>query len=103
MFIIAFMFYNLFFLGGNWAYVQRYTSVSTPRNARKVGWLFGILYLVSPILWMLPPMIYRVYNPGLEGLEARECLSADVQGGDALGSAGPLMLGGMILRHGQFA
>lgn len=54
VFIIAFMFYNLFFLGGNWAYVQRYTSVSTPRNARKVGWLFGILYLVSPILWMLP-------------------------------------------------
>lgn len=70
VFIIAFMFYNLFFLGGNWAYVQRYTSVSTSRNARKVGWLFGILYLVSPILWMLPPMIYRVYNPGLEGLEA---------------------------------
>ena len=70
VFIIAFMFYNLFFLGGNWAYVQRYTSVSTPQNARKVGWLFGVLYLVSPILWMLPPMIYRVYNPGLEGLEA---------------------------------
>lgn len=95
VFIIAFLFYNLFFLGGNWAYVQRYTSVSTPQNARKVGWLFGCLYLISPILWMLPPMIYRVYNPGLQGLEAENayllmCREAMPQG--LLG----LMLGGMI-------
>ena len=95
MFIIAFMFYNLFFLGGNWAYVQRYTSVSTPRNARKVGWLFGILYLVSPILWMLPPMIYRVYNPGLEGLEAENAYLLMCKEAMPSGLLG-LMLGGMI-------
>ena len=34
-FIIAFGFYNLFFLAGNWAYVQRYTSVATPKDAQK--------------------------------------------------------------------
>lgn len=95
VFIIAFMFYNLFFLGGNWAYVQRYTSVSTPRNARKVGWLFGILYLVSPILWMLPPMIYRVYNPGLEGLEAENAYLLMCKEAMPSGLLG-LMLGGMI-------
>ena len=69
VFIVAFMLYNLFFLGGNWAYVQRYTSVRTPRDAKKVGVLFGVLYTFSPILWMLPPMIYRVFEPGLSGLE----------------------------------
>lgn len=95
VFIIAFMFYNLFFLGGNWVYVQRYTSVSTPRNARKVGWLFGVLYLVSPILWMLPPMIYRVYNPGLEGLEAENAYLLMCKEAMPSGLLG-LMLGGMI-------
>ncbi len=95
-FLVAFCIYNLFFLGGNWSYVQRYTSVSTPGEARKVGLLFGGLYLISPILWMLPPMIYRVYNSGgLDGL-ANEgayllmCKEALPQG--LLG----LMLGGMI-------
>ncbi|MCG6190482.1 sodium:solute symporter family protein [Maribellus maritimus] len=66
-FIIAFGLYNLFFISGNWAYVQRYTSVSTKKDAKKVGYLFGSLYLISPVIWMLPPMIYRVLNPGLTG------------------------------------
>ncbi|MDE6125659.1 MAG: sodium transporter, partial [Muribaculaceae bacterium] len=50
-FLLAFCVYNSFFLGGNWAYVQRYTSVGTPGDSRKVGWLFGCLYLVSALLW----------------------------------------------------
>lgn len=66
-FIIAFGLYNLFFISGNWAYVQRYTSVPTKKDAKKVGYLFGSLYLISPIIWMLPPMIFRVFSPGLEG------------------------------------
>lgn len=67
-FLLAFMFYNTIFIGGNWAYVQRYTSVSSPENARKAAWLFGSLYLVSPVLWMLPPMIYKVLQPDLVDL-----------------------------------
>ena len=43
-----------------------------PKEARKVGLLFGSLYLVAPIIWMLPPMIYRVVNPDLSGTEAEE-------------------------------
>lgn len=66
-FIIAFALYNLFFISGNWAYVQRYTSVPTKKDAKKVGFIFGSLYLISPIIWMLPPMIYKVLNPGLTG------------------------------------
>ncbi len=94
-FMFAFCLYNSIFIGGNWSYVQRYTSVKTDKDAKKVGWLFGALYLISPILWMLPPMIYRIYNPGLVGFEnenayllmCREALPPGLLG---------LMLGGMI-------
>jgi SSS family transporter len=95
LFIVAFAIYNMFFLGGNWSYIQRYTSVRSKKDARKVGLLFGTLYLIAPILWMLPPMIYRTINPELAGL-ANEgaylmmCKMALPQG--LLG----LMLGGMI-------
>lgn len=94
-FIFAFCIYNTVFLGGNWSYVQRYTSVKDEKSAKKVGWLFGALYLVSPILWMLPPMLYRILNPGLVGLEnenayllmCKEVLPSGFMG---------LMLGGMV-------
>ncbi len=68
-FMIAFLIYNAIFLGGNWAYVQRFTSVRDRQAARKTGIMFGLLYTISPVLWMLPPMIYGVVNPGLKGLE----------------------------------
>jgi len=67
IFVIGMILYNSVYIGGNWAYVQRYTSVAKPSEARKVAWLFSALYIVSPIIWMLPPMIYRVVNPNLDG------------------------------------
>jgi SSS family transporter len=94
-FIIAFGIYNAISLGGNWAYVQRYTSVKSSKDAAKTGFLFGGLYLICPVLWMLPPMIYKLINPGLSGLESegaylmicKEALPAGLLG---------MMLGGMI-------
>ncbi|TKG94258.1 sodium transporter [Puteibacter caeruleilacunae] len=94
-FLIAFAIYNTIFIGGNWAYVQRYTSVKNAKDAKKVGLSFGWLYLISPFIWMLPPMIYRVLNPALNGLEnegayllaCKQVLPAGMLG---------LMLGGMI-------
>src|SRR5689334_1669558 len=68
-FMLAFIGYQTVYIGGNWSYVQRYTSVSDERNAKKVAYLFAGLYLVSPLIWMLPPMIYRVINPDLQGLD----------------------------------
>ena len=67
-FIFAFFIYNTIFIGGNWAYVQRFTSVRDERSASKSGLLFSLLYLVSPIIWMLPPIAYRVINPDVSGL-----------------------------------
>ncbi len=69
-FVIAFTLYHIFYIGGNWTFVQRYTSVSDKRSARKVAFLFAGLYLISPVIWMLPPMIYKTINPGLTGLDA---------------------------------
>lgn len=94
-FIIAFGIYNMFFLGGNWAYVQRYTSVKGESQSRKVGWLFGLLYLVSPVLWMLPPMFYRIYNPDLSGLQNEDAYFMMCKEAMPAGLLG-LMLGGMI-------
>jgi SSS family transporter len=68
-FIAAFALYHIFYIGGNWTFVQRYTSVDTPKSAGKVAYLFAALYILSPILWMLPPMIYKTINPSLAGLD----------------------------------
>ncbi|GHB79817.1 sodium:solute symporter family protein [Persicitalea jodogahamensis] len=69
-FTLAFTLFHIVFIGGNWAYVQRYTSVRTPAESKKVAYLFAGLYAVSPFLWMLPPMIFRSINPNLSGLES---------------------------------
>jgi SSS family transporter len=69
VFIIAFTLYHIFYIGGNWTFVQRYTSVKDGKSARKVAYLFAALYLISPVLWMLPPMIYKTINPSLTGLD----------------------------------
>ena len=69
VFIIAFTLYHIFYIGGNWTFVQRYTSVKDSKSARKVAYLFAGLYLMSPVLWMLPPMIYKTINPSLTGLD----------------------------------
>jgi len=68
-FVLAFVFYHIAYIGGNWTFVQRYTSVDSPKAARKVAFLFAGLYLISPVIWMLPPMIYRVIDPSLTGLD----------------------------------
>lgn len=94
-FMIAFGLYNAVFIGGNWAYVQRYTTVRSEKDARKVGWLFSFLYSFSPVLWMLPAMIYRIINPELSGLGdegAYLLMCKDVLPAGLLG----LMLGGMV-------
>ena len=94
-FITAFGIYNLVFIGGNWAYVQRYTSAKNSHSASKVGYLFGVLYLISPIIWMLPPMIYQVVAPGLSTLDAEGAYLMMCQQVLPVGMMG-LMLGGMI-------
>lgn len=95
LFILAFSIYNIIFIGGNWAYVQRYTSVENAKSAKKVGLTFGWLYLISPIIWMLPPMIYKMINPNLTGLEVEDAYMLISKQVLPIGMLG-LMLGGMV-------
>jgi Na+/proline symporter len=68
-FLLGFLFYNVFYLGGQWSFIQRYTSVSSPKDAKKVPILFGIFYIFTPVIWMLPPMIFRAIKPIAENMD----------------------------------
>ena len=61
---------HFFMIGAEWAFVQRYLCVPTQKDARKSTYLFGALYLFSPLLWLLPPMIYRITNPEADAEQA---------------------------------
>lgn len=54
---------TFFMIGAEWAFVQRFVSVPTANDARKGTYLFGVLYLISPFLWLAPPLVYRVIDP----------------------------------------
>ncbi|MFZ4726722.1 MAG: sodium:solute symporter family transporter [Paludibacter sp.] len=62
-FLLGFLFYNIFYLGGQWSFIQRFTSVASPKEAKNVPILFGIFYIFTPVIWMLPPMLYRAIKP----------------------------------------
>lgn len=70
VFLIGWVIVHTFKLGGEWVFIQRFLAVSSPANARKASYLFGGLYLVSPIIWMLPPMLYRIINPAVSPEQA---------------------------------
>lgn len=61
---------HFFMLGAEWAFVQRYICVPTAKDAGKSSYLFGILYLISPFFWLLPPLLYRSINPNANPEEA---------------------------------
>jgi solute:Na+ symporter, SSS family len=62
-FLVGWVVVHFFRIGGDWSFVQRFTCVPTPKDARKAAYLFGVMYLVSPLFWMLPPMLYRTVDP----------------------------------------
>ena len=61
-FMFGWVMIHFFMVGADWAFAQRFICVPNEKDARKSTYLFGILYLLSPILWLLPPMIYRVVD-----------------------------------------
>jgi len=63
---------HFFMIGAEWAFVQRFICVPSAKDARKSTYLFGVLYLVSPFLWLLPPLLWRVISPIPEGATPEE-------------------------------
>jgi solute:Na+ symporter, SSS family len=70
LFLAGWVAIHYFMIGAEWAFVQRFLCVPSPRDARKSTFLFGGLYLFSPFLWLLPPLLWRVQQPIPEGADA---------------------------------
>jgi Na+/proline symporter len=68
-FIISWMLVNFCVIGAEWTFVQRYLCVPTVKDAKKAAYLFGFMYLVSPVIWMIPPIVFRTLNPDVADTE----------------------------------
>lgn len=64
LWLVLWMCLHVAMIGGDWPFVQRYISVPTVKDARKSTALIGVLYLLTPLIWYLPTMIYRTLVPG---------------------------------------
>ncbi len=62
-FLVGWVVVHTFKFGGEWVFVQRFLAVKNAKEAKKTAYLLGTLYLISPVIWMLPAMIYRVEDP----------------------------------------
>jgi len=63
MWMVLWLLLNIFMIGGDWPFVQRYISVPTVKDAKKSVYLVGALYLVTPLIWYIPSLVYRTINP----------------------------------------
>ena len=61
--LILWFFVNSFTIGGDWPFVQRYISVPTVSDAKKSTYLVGVLYLLTPLIWYFPAMVFRQIEP----------------------------------------
>lgn len=69
-FLFGWVTIHFFMIGAEWAFVQRFLAVRSPREARKSSYLFGIMYLVTPLFWLLPPLLYRGQVEGIDKEQA---------------------------------
>jgi Na+/proline symporter len=51
-------------MSGNWSLVQRFYAARSEKDARRVGWTAGILFLLLPPVWIVAGMAARVWLPG---------------------------------------
>jgi solute:Na+ symporter, SSS family len=50
---------------GNWAFMQRFYSAESEADARKTGFLSAALFLLFPVVFLLPAIVARVILPNL--------------------------------------
>ena len=90
--LFLWLFLNFFLNGGDWPFVQRFISVSKPRDSKKAAYLMATLYIITPAIWMLPAMLYRIINPDANPEQAYILMSQQVLPAGLLG----LMIAAMI-------
>jgi SSS family solute:Na+ symporter len=69
-FLLGWTTINFFSFGAEWAFVQRFIAVRSPKDARKSTYLFGLMYIATPLFWMLPPLLYRSQVEGVDKEQA---------------------------------
>ncbi len=90
--MVLWFFLNLFIIGGDWSFVQRYISTPRAKDAKKNAYLVGILYLVTPIIWYLPSMAYRTIDPNVNPEQSYMLMGEHILGAGTIG----LLLAAMI-------
>lgn len=85
IFLASWVILNFTRLGAEWAYVQRFVCVPTARDARKAAYTLGILYLVSPVFWLMPAILYRLIDPAADPEQAYILACQDVLPAGMLG------------------
>lgn len=76
---------HFFMIGGDWPFVQRYISVPTSRDARKSVYLVAALYIITPLIWYIPALVYRVMNADANPEQAFMLMSQYVLGAGMIG------------------
>ncbi len=84
-FLFGWVTINFFMIGAEWAFVQRFLSVKSPQAAKKSSYLFAVMYLVTPIFWLLPPLLYRGQVEGVDKEQAYILAAQSVLPPGALG------------------
>jgi len=95
LWLVLWMCLHVAMLGGDWPFVQRYISVPTVKDARKSTALIGVLYLLTPIIWYLPAMIYRTLVPG-PGMDVDPAEMTRLGEGAYVGMSKMVLTGGML-------
>ena len=93
--LVLWMFLHVAMIGGDWPFVQRYISVPTVKDAKKSNYLIGVLYLLTPLIWYLPTMIFRVLNPG-PGMDADPAAMTRLGEGAYVGMSKMVLMSGML-------
>ena len=70
LFLTGWVVIHFFMIGAEWAFVQRFISVKSPKDAKKASYLFGAMYLLTPLFWLLPPLLYRGQVAGVNKEQA---------------------------------
>ena len=70
IFMSGWIIIHFFMIGAEWAFVQRFISVKNPKDAQKASYLFGAMYILTPLFWLLPPLLYRGQVSGVNKEQA---------------------------------
>lgn len=69
-FLAGWVMIHFFMIGAEWAFVQRFLAVKSQHDARKSAYLFGVMYLLTPLFWLLPPLLFRGQVQGVDKEQA---------------------------------